>query len=229
MRYARRTLPNASSYFDALLIKGACSVLTTVKLAVVRRSFLAADCDTRFGSFGNNAVCKSERNLEYFWCIPNWNASWDYYISEWCVQTFKSQFKFKCHYFFCLVLIMGTIICTYNYSVMSMFIFTKVIHDCPSADYRSRLVSLRTSGSIVPRILHLCFRLEGVVNVILQSPYSLRRIPCVQWIGGHVGFRASTNIVMKSETTFPAGNRFPNIHSAIALPSRNPYWATFTL
>lgn len=124
---------------------------------------------------------------------------------------------------------MGTRICTYNYSVMSMFIFIKVTHDCPSADYGSHLVILRSNGSIIPRTLRLCFRLKGVVNVILRSLYPLRKIPCVQWIGSHVVSRASTNIVMKSEVTFPAGNRFPNIHSAIALPNRNPYSATSTV
>jgi len=99
----------------------------------------------------------------------------------------------------------------------------------PLLNYGSRLVSQTCSGSIVPSILNLCFRLEGVVNVILRSSYPLRKIPYIQWTWGHVGSRGSTNIVKKSETTSPAWNRFPNIHPAIALPSHNPYWVTFTL
>jgi hypothetical protein len=72
MRGVRRTLPYTSSYFDVLLTKGACSLLTAVELVVVRRSFLVADClcDTRFMSPGNSAVCRAASNIEYFWCIP---------------------------------------------------------------------------------------------------------------------------------------------------------------
>jgi hypothetical protein len=49
----------------------------------------AADClcDTQFVSAGNSAVCKAASNLEYFWCIPNRNASWD------CVTLVNGGFK----------------------------------------------------------------------------------------------------------------------------------------